>query len=179
MAERLRRARHRLDPTRVPRPCDRRERGRLAPTSGGLRGLLPALPHASLAREGQPGTGGPSNRPRPDASWRCRKSAVCITATIALPRSPPSRQRHRRPVVSPSAVVTRGLIHRLATSQTHRRRGRGNDPTGQRSAAMPTRDKFSVQRVMHARVDFSIGTASVRTSSRSISSARARRCTLP
>ena len=30
---------------------------------------------------------GPSKRDRPDASWRLRKSAACITATIASPRN--------------------------------------------------------------------------------------------
>jgi hypothetical protein len=53
VAERLLRgAHHRLNPTRVPRSRDRDERGRATPGAHGIRRALPALAHASRARQG-------------------------------------------------------------------------------------------------------------------------------
>jgi hypothetical protein len=51
VAERVRGASDRIDPTRVPRPCTRRERGRVTPHSDLARGVLPLHADPSVARQ--------------------------------------------------------------------------------------------------------------------------------
>jgi hypothetical protein len=55
VAERLRGARHRLDPTRVPRSHDRGEHTGPSPRADRLHRVLPALAHTSRPRQGHTG----------------------------------------------------------------------------------------------------------------------------
>ena len=88
----LRGARHRLDPTRVPRSRDRGERGGASPSAHGLRRVLHALANTSRARQGHAESRARSHRRRPVALSPFQKSAVCITVTTA------SRHNHGRRV---------------------------------------------------------------------------------
>lgn len=67
MAERVRRAPDWIDPPRVPRSRDRRQRGRLAPSPRVIRRVLHALAYAPRAGQRQPGASPrPIDLQRPD-----------------------------------------------------------------------------------------------------------------
>jgi hypothetical protein len=103
MAERLRGAGHRLDPTRVPRSGDRDERGGAAPGTSGLRLVLHAVANTSCARQGDavpsPGQAGVSrSHYRHSRSGRSpsplrphRRIAVAQCRSQLQPTAPPVR----------------------------------------------------------------------------------------
>jgi hypothetical protein len=71
VAERVRGASDRIDPTRVPRPCTRRERGRVTPHSDLARGVLPLHADPSVARQ--------------------RRALPPLPLPVSLPVRPPAR----------------------------------------------------------------------------------------
>ena len=94
MAESLRGAPHRLNPTRVPQSCSRCRGATSAPHPDRLLRLLSPGSHAPLARQAMHPMSGPSSSPRLAESCSFRKSAACTTATCARPRrrTPPGRR---------------------------------------------------------------------------------------
>jgi hypothetical protein len=123
VAERVCGAGHRLDPTRVPRSCDRDERGGAAPHTSGLRRVLHGFTNPSGARQGHAVLA--SGHTAVSRSHRChsgrrrsaspfrphRRVAVVQRRSQRQPTVPPVRStRLRCSELLPMSVILRALV---------------------------------------------------------------------